>query len=279
MIYYQNAGHKKGAFMTLPTALDPNAYLPNHTRAELDFSGNVTTGGNKKQAKFVQERLCMAGFAVHTDGDFGPATKQALQNFQRDNALTQSGVYGMREHDLLTRPFVDAINPFPAGAKPLGDLIVRAGRQHVKQHPIEIGGENSGPWVRMYMDGNEGIEWKWCAGFSFFMIAQACAFAGKPMPMAKSFTVDTVVDRAKAANLFLSEAQAKATAGKARIVPGSLFVVRASSTHWSHVGIVSQADKESFGTIEGNTNNDGSSNGFEAIEQVRGYKGKDFVVW
>jgi len=129
------------------------------------------------------------------------------------------------------------------------------------------------------MAGNEGEEWKWCAGFCFFVIEQACKALGQLLPMRATFTVDTIVERAKTAGKFFSEQQAQAPQGKARIAPGSLFVVRASSDHWSHVGIVSHADKESFGTCEGNTNDDGSSNGFEAVERVRGYSGKDFVVW
>ena len=115
--------------------------------------------------------------------------------------------------------------------------------------------------------------------FCFFAIEQACDILSQAMPMAKSFTVDTIVDRAKGAGKFLSEQQARTSQGKAKIVPGSLFVVRATADHWSHVGIVSLADKDSFATCEGNTNDDGSANGFEATERVRGYKAKDFVLW
>ncbi len=115
--------------------------------------------------------------------------------------------------------------------------------------------------------------------FSFFVIAQACDFAQQAMPINKTFTVDTVVDRAKNADQFLSERQGSTPQGRSRIVPGSLFVVRASSSHWSHVGIVSVVNNDAFGTLEGNTNDDGSSNGYEAIERTRGFAGKDFVIW
>jgi peptidoglycan hydrolase-like protein with peptidoglycan-binding domain len=265
--------------MTLPANLDPNAFLPSHLKAELDLPLPIGAGGPRKYAKLVQERLCLAGFDVKVDGDFGPATTQQLKNFQQRSGLTQSGKYGGEEHDLLAAPFVKAINPVSARSQDLGAVIVAVARQHIKQRPLEVGGDNRGPWVRMYMDGNEGEEWKWCAGFCFFCIGQASAILGKPLPMEKSFTVDTIVERAKRANQFLSEQQAKSAAGKSKIAAGSLFAVRASSTHWSHVGIVSQSAKDSFGTCEGNTNDDGSSNGYEAIERVRGHKGKDFVVW
>ena len=264
--------------MTLPAGLAANAYAPKHVNAELDLALPIATGSQKKLGKLVQERLCLAGFSVKVDGDFGPASTQALKNFQQRANLPTSGAYGAREHDLLSAPFVKAINPLVAG-KTLGATIVAVARQHIKQHPVEVGGDNCGPWVRMYMDSNEGEEWKWCAGFCFFAVEQACNIAGRPMPMAKTFTVDTIVDRAKRAGKFFSEQQARLSQAKAKIVPGSFFVVRATPDHWSHVGIVSQADADLFATCEGNTNDDGSANGFEATERVRGYKSKDFVIW
>ena len=97
--------------------------------------------------------------------------------------------------------------------------------------------------------------------------------------MSKTFTVDTVISQAKAGGLFMRESQAATPAGKAQIIPGSLFAVRASPVHWSHLGIVSGASADSFATMEGNTNDEGSADGFEAVERVRGYGSKDFVIW
>jgi len=265
--------------MTLPSGLAANAYLPNHVKTELDLALPIAAGNPRKLAKLVQERLHLAGHNLKIDGDFGPATTQQVKNFQQKAGLAISGTYAKSEHDLLAAPFVKAINPIAAGGKSLSTMIVAVARQHIKQSPLEVGGDNRGPWVRLYMDGNEGEEWKWCAGFCFFLIEQACDILGQPLPMAKSFTVDTIVDRAKSSGKFYSELKARPAAGKGKIAPGSLFVVRASDSHWSHVGIVTQADKDSFGTCEGNTNDDGSSNGFEATERVRGYKSKDFVIW
>jgi peptidoglycan hydrolase-like protein with peptidoglycan-binding domain len=265
--------------MTLPSGLAEDAFLPAHLKSELDLDLPIGPGSAKRWAKIVQERLCLAGYSLKVDGDFGPASTQQMKTFQQKAGLPQTGSYAAKENDLLAAPFVNAVDPISSGRRTLGDMIVAVARQHIKQRPREVGGDNRGPWVRMYMDGNDGEEWKWCAGFSFFAIAQACQFLGQDLPMKKTFTVDTIVDRAKAAGQFVSEQQARSASGKARIVPGSLFVVRASSTHWSHVGIMSGTSGDAFGTCEGNTNDDGSSNGYEAIERVRGYKGKDFVVW
>lgn len=265
--------------MATPKDLDPNAYLPGNLGSELNLAAPIGPGSPKKQTKWVQERLYLAGFGLRIDGDFGPATGQQLRNFQQSKKLAPTGVYAQAEHDILTLPFVRALNPMKTDGNPFGDLTVAVARQHIAQHPVEVGGPNGGPWVRMYMDGQEGPEWLWCAGFSFFMLDQACYLLNRTPPMKRAVGVDTVVDRAKASGNFLSEKDAKTAAGRARIRPGSFFVVRASASHWSHMGIVSATSDTTFSTCEGNSNDDGSSNGYEALERVRSYPGKDFVVW
>ena len=265
--------------MTSANAAKPIRVLANACQERARPSGECWPGGNKRQAKFIQERLCLANFNVAIDSDFGSATEQQIKNYQASKGLPQTGVYGMAEHDGLTKPFVNAINPFGNPGSAFGDVLVKVARRHCAQRPVEAGGDNRGPWVRMYMDGKEGTEWKWCAGFVFFAIAQTCDILGQPLPMSKTFTVDTVVSQAKAAGLFMRESQAATPAGKARILPGSLFAVRASPVHWSHLGIVSRASADSFATMEGNTNDEGSADGFEAVERVRGYGSKDFVIW
>jgi peptidoglycan hydrolase-like protein with peptidoglycan-binding domain len=263
--------------MTLPASLAPNAYVPRHVAKELDFAGNVSAGVKNRQAKLIQERLCLAGFPVAVDGEFGDATTEQLQRYQKAKGLPVNGVYGAKEHEALTQPFVDALNPVSASGS-FGDVIIRVAKQHAAEHPVEVGGPNAGPWVRMYMDGNEGEQWLWCAGFVFFVMAQAGQLAGKPMPMAKTFSVDTVAERAKNSGQFFGERQA-AGAGRRRIAPGSLFMVRHSPIDWTHVGIVATAGPDTFDTYEGNTDNAGSSNGFEATRRVRNYAAKDFVIW
>ena len=46
---------------------------------------------------------------------------------------------------------------------------------------------------------------------------------------------------------------------------------------WIHTGIVTRVDTETFGTIEGNTDHDGSNNGYEATTRTRSWGRKDFI--
>jgi len=55
-------------------------------------------------------------------------------------------------------------------------------RAHLKAHPVEVGGDNRGPWVRAYMSGNDGSDWLWCAGFVTAIVAQAASLLGTATP-------------------------------------------------------------------------------------------------
>jgi hypothetical protein len=160
----------------------------------------------------------------------------------------------------------------PPGAT-LGRMTVAYARQHLAQRPREVGGENRGPWVRLYMDGNEGADWLWCSGFATFVQRQAAATLGVPVPVARTFSCDDLAHGAKRATCFVAGCP-----DSHRITPGSLFLVQKTASDWQHVGIVTSAERDAFHTIEGNTNDDGAREGYEVCERVRSYERKDFIL-
>jgi hypothetical protein len=78
------------------------------------------------------------------------------------------------------------------GKRRLGQLVIAYARQHLKSHPREVGPDNSGPWVRLYMDRRDGPAWPWCAGFSCFILKQAAETLDVAMPIQSSFDVDAL---------------------------------------------------------------------------------------
>lgn len=72
---------------------------------------------------------------------------------------------------------------------------------------------------------------------------------------------------------------AERDAPRGPIPPGSAFLVRRAASDWTHLGIVVSSGPDAFDSIEGNTNDDGSREGFEACARTRGYADKDFIVW
>lgn len=233
-------------------------------------------GTDGKKTRLIQEWLILHGFRIVLDGEYGPATEHAVKQFQATNSLPVTGVVDNKTFTLLIQPLTRAMAPIQVvrGVTTFSGLIAAYAIQHLEQHPREVGGQNRGPWVRYYMDGNEGTEWAWCAGFACTVMKQACATLEIPLPIEPDVSCDVLAARAKKAGLFIPEKEA---GGKVR--PGSFFLVRKSETDWTHVGIVMQAQEEVFSTAEGNSNDEGSREGHEVCELSRGYEGKDFIVW
>lgn len=242
---------------------------------DLILDKNYRLGDRGGKVKLIQEWLCLQGFLITIDGDFGPAMDRAVRLFQAGQGLLVDGDVGNNTFSRLIAPIGRALAPIsPAGAS-LGGMIVAYAQQHLEQHPREVGGQNRGPWVRLYMGGNDGDAWAWCAGFSLFCVRQACQALGLQSPVEFSYSCDELARHASASGLLMDEFRAQS--GGLR--PGSLFLVRRTATDWTHVGIVTRVSDGAFDTIEGNTNDEGSREGYEVCARTRGFKDKDFIVW
>lgn len=250
------------------------ADLDRHLREEITFPGDTGKGKRGKVAQRIQEWLCLNGCEVDIDGDFGKVTEIALGDFQSRAKLPKTGTVDQATHDTLVAPMLRSLAPKIDGASAFGEAVVAVANVHLAEHPRETGGDNRGPWVRLYMDGNEGPAWFWCAGFVTFLMRQAAELLDVKMPIEGSMSCDTLAAQAKNAGIFLSEANATPE----KITPGSIFLVRRTASDWTHTGIVTRADTEVFGTIEGNTNDDGNRNGYEVCARKRGYGKKDFIL-
>jgi hypothetical protein len=62
------------------------------------------------------------------------------------------------------------------------------------------------------------------------------------------------------------------------VKPGYLFLIRRTATDWTHIGIVESLEGEAMLTIEGNTNDQGSREGFEVCRRRRALIDKDYLV-
>jgi hypothetical protein len=242
--------------------------------SDLELDRNYTKGNKGQKVKLIQEWLCLHGFNVVIDGDFGPATEHGVKVFQKKKRLKANGIVDQKTFRKLILPMLNALKPI-SGNKKLGKLVVAYAKQHLKQTPLEIGGQNKGPWVRLYMNGHEGAEWPWCAGFASYMLRQAAKTLNVSLPIKSSFSCDELAAQAEQRRIFLPEARA---VNKKIITPGSLFLVRKTTEDWVHTGIVLKAAQNVFLTIEGNTNDDGGREGYEVCRRIRGYEAKDFII-
>lgn len=241
---------------------------------ELTLERQTKLGKRGKGVKRVQEWLTLQDFGVKPDGDFGAATETALKRFQRKKGLKPTGIVDAATFEQLVAPMRAAVAPIKPGKRRLGQLVVAYARQHLKSHPREVGPDNSGPWVRLYMDGRDGPAWPWCAGFSCFILKQAADTLDVAMPIPSSFDVDALASSAKANDRFIEGSKAQ---NRSRVKPGSLFLSQKPEGDWSHVGIVVSPSGATFISIEGNTNDEGSFEGFEVCTRTRDWASKDFI--
>jgi len=120
---------------------------------------------------------------------------------------------------------------------------------------------------------------RWCAGFVTYILKQACHFTGKPMPVQGSLSCDSLAYQAKANKRFIpGKAVQNGSSPWSSLGNCQIFLVRKSSTDWTHTGFAFGGNKNVFSTIEGNTNDEGSANGYEVCQRTRSLDAKkDFI--
>ncbi len=242
--------------------------------AEATFVSDLAPGARGARVRFVQEWLCLHDVHVAIDGGYGPATAAGVRDFRAKRGLPAGDRVDRATFEALVAPMRAALAPLPLRVATLGQMVVAYAQQHLAQHPREVGGQNMGPWVRLYMDGNQGAAWPWCAGFATLVLKQAAHALGVPVPVARTFSCDVLAGSATANQCFVGGA----TPGAREVTPGSLFLVRRTRNDWEHVGIVTAVEGDVFRTIEGNTNDAGHREGYEVCARVRGFDRKDFVL-
>lgn len=240
---------------------------------ELQTPPLLKIGSTGEDVRRVQEWLNLHGLGVVVDGDFGPATAKAVNTlFSYADSRVDSATWG-----LLVSPLAEALRASGPNQS-FGAAVVSIARDHLEQRPREAGGDNKGPWVRTYC---RGYEVAWCQGFASSIWEQAAIARGEPPPIKLEFDghwclfVPRMVDEARNAGLL--------QAGESGAVPpGSMFFLRGGTYGYSHVGLVTVDHGDVFETIEGNSNDNGSANGYEVVRRFRRKTSCDFgrsVAW
>ena len=256
------------------------AYLPQHAVNELMFSSPIKRNDFGSKVKRVQEWLSLHDFSTTIDSDYGPATEQCVRDYQDAKQLPSTGIVDRATYTSLTEPLSNALREITLTEdETIASLSLKYARQHLSEHPREIGGQNCGPWVRAYMDGNEGKEWAWCAGFVTFVTKQACTTMGHPLPIPGSFDCWELARQAKESELFISEDSLNTASWSAQdLSPCCIFLLKDGSGHWSHTGFAcGDQCLTTISTIEGNTNDDGNAEGYEVCKRTRSLEGKDYI--
>lgn len=239
-------------------------------------------GSKGAAVKLLQEWLCLNDCKLSIDGAFGAATEATVRKFQTKSRIAATGIVDEETWNMLLLPLRNATRSLSTTAETYAQRVVASARQHLKAHPMEIGGQNAGPWIRLYMNGKEGADWPWCAGFVTYILAQASeGMKVDRNPLKPTASCDILASQAADKEILLTEKEiAKDADKKSLLRPGAIFLVRSSKTSsdYVHTGIVTAVHDEYFETVEGNTNDAGEREGYEVCRRLRGYGSKDFII-
>lgn len=236
----------------------------------------IKRGDKGKQVRLVQEWLCLHGILVDIDGAFGPATEVAVKDYQCrwGSAKTMSGIVDEETMKALSKPLSNAMAPVVPSPN-VGLTTVKVARQHLQEHPREVGGQNMGPWVRLFCQGRDGKAFAWCAGFVCTVLKQAFEAHRQKPPFPYTLSCDSM---AKMNSSRLVRPANGDEAHRFGLRPGAVFLIRRTETDWVHTGICTAFHAEIFETIEGNTAQEsGTREGIEVCARIRSYQKKDFV--
>jgi hypothetical protein len=274
--------------MTMLARRAPTSISGNDTMLHLDHT--LRRGRRGEQVRLIQEWLCLHEFEVMIDGQYGSATTQAVSDFQGSTGvLPVTGEVDPQTFALLIRPMAEALRRIdaPRGAT-LGQMIAAYALQHLRNGAREVGGRNRGPWVRLYLHGDQrprtphlphGVE-SWNAGFVSTMIAQAAATLEVGPVIDYHTNVNRLAEEAVVAKRLITGERAVRDIGK--IPTGSLLLLRdnGQKNKWHHTGIVTQTLPRFVRTIEGNSAYaiDEAPSGHAVVRQMRSYGNLDFVV-
>jgi len=260
--------------------------LKTHFLKELSLAQACRTGSRGTDVRKIQEWLNLWRYArpdwaltkVDMDGVFGPQTAFAVKEFQSRSKLPASGAVDQKTFAKLCAPLAGAFGaaktdltptPSPKG-KGIMRLIVMYAQSHLAAQARELGC-NQGPWVRAYMDGQEGKDFPWCAGFVQTIFDLACSAVGFKFTevMPRTFSCDTIGLFALSQNRLIPQAQIAKRFKE--IAPGDVFLVKhpKNNLDWTHTGLIESKGKGYLITIEGNTNDEGSREGYEVCRRRR----------
>ncbi|WP_425617944.1 peptidoglycan-binding protein [Anatilimnocola sp. NA78] len=207
------------------------------------------------------------------DGSFGAKTKQAVMTLQSARRLMVDGVVGEQTWAALDQAGGPGQPPPPPLPPPAGAVIstlvekavqIALAENGVREEPA---GSNRGAKVDAYNAaagvGNGAL---WCMSFVYWSFQQAAAQTGQTNPMPKTAYCPFLYQWAKDHQKLVTTPQR-----------GDIFLVkglREGKPSVIHTGIVTGG---SINTVEGNTNNDGSSNGIGVFTRTRSTSSCYFV--
>jgi CHAP domain len=146
------------------------------------------------------------------------------------------------------------------GGLALGVAVSQLGESEVPK------GSNSGPQVDTYLASvGLGSGFSWCQAFVYWCYREAAKMAGCGNP---AFRTASVADCWNKTSAEFKTTKIDALKNRPAVAPGSQ-VIFLYGRGLGHTGLVEHVDEAGIHTIEGNSNTDGSREGYEVVRHVR----------
>lgn len=227
---------------------------------------------NKAIVKAVQAMLNMKGCGpVLVDGDFGNETQRAVKLFQtrnmdmNGNPLTVDGKIGAITWAILfgenTVPAVEGTSSVLLN-NALGIAISQIGV--IEKPAYSNRGKEIDEYLRRVGLNPAADSYAWCAAFTYWCFDEASKALNKNNPLIKTAGCMSHWNKATCTKLLKEDA----VANPAKIKPGFIFIID-HGKGTGHTGIVESVNGGFITTVEGNTNNNGSRNGYGVLRLTR----------
>ena len=232
-------------------------------------------GTEVTRVQHILNKIKIAKTPLKLDGDFGPKTLDAVKAFQLSEGTAADGIVGPETEKRMVQRYRGVQPGKRNGTPPVSHDhasfgIVETATQialsqlQVREVPL---GSNSGPAVDSYNRAARASKGSfWCMSFVYWCFVQASVRTHESNPMPRTAACDYLYDWAKGKHKLTRQPQR-----------GDIFLVKGGEYGHCHTGIVTGAQGGSVRTIEGNTNNDGSSNGIGVFARTRSVGSCDFV--
>ena len=230
----------------------------------------------------LDENYISALVDIKVHKEFNENTEKVVKEIQAFLDLPQSGEVDPATWTALTSPMSKAFSLAAYNHGTVRERMVYFAIKHLQYRSSELLADNMGPWVRAYMDGNEGTLEYWCEGFACTILDQT--FSSFDIPFTKyyanTWACETMREHARETNLLVTNEQLQTKEYTPQTGDMVLYISdKDNKAH--HTEIVYEVlDKEqgNFLTIGGNTNFSGSRNGVGVFLVDRNFLNKNVEI-
>ena len=253
--------------------MSPTCLVKTHYLDELTpISTTYKEGDTGSEVKRIKEWLILwqldqyvVDRVITLDEHFDGATTAAVNELQNFFNLPKTGLVDEAMWQNLTLPLREATNLTSYNLVTSRQRQVYFASRHLQYHAAEINDSNLGPWVRSYVDGNEGGWAAWCMAFCCMILDQTFSSYGRRFDEVYLATWSCEKAREQAREKGLLRSHEDVLHGRYTPKPGDIALyIRGSSTAAHHAEIVYEVLDAKTGVmraIGGNTNFAGSNHG------------------